>query len=156
MSLIAAGTGTAPADPPSLENNGFWPDIEPADFREATRLDGTVTAPRLVQALQVAMADVNRQLADWQAERQDEGAPTLEAVLPPVWAVADHYALLYRRAIYATAHASLLERYRDVSATSEGDERGEAKDEAADDVRRDARWAVAEIEGRRHTTVELI
>ena len=156
MSLIAAGTGAAPADPPSLPNNGFWPAIEPADFREATRLDGTVTVPRLVQALQVAMADVNRQLADWQLARQDDGAATLDAVAPPVWALPDHYALLYRRAVYATAHASLLERYRDVSATQDGDERGEAKDEAADDLRRDARWAVAEIEGRAHSTVELI
>ncbi|SFU01412.1 head completion/stabilization protein [Halomonas saccharevitans] len=156
MSLIAAGTGTALADPETLENNGFWPAITPADFREATRLDGTVTAPRLVQALQVAMADVNRQLADWQAKRQDGGAATLGDVIAPIWALPNHYALLYRRAVYATAHASLLERYRDVSATNESDERGEAKDEAADDLRRDARWAVAEIEGRDHTTVELI
>ena len=156
MSLIAAGTGAAPADPAAIENNGFWPDVEPADFREATRLDGTVTVPRLVQALQVAMADVNRQLADWQLACQDVGADTLDAVAPPAWAIAGHYALLYRRAVFATAHASLLERYRDVSATQEGDERGEAKDLAADDVRRDARWAVAEIEGRRHATVELI
>lgn len=156
MSLIAAGTGIDPGEPPSLDNNGFWPDIAPADFREATRLDGTVTVPRLVQALQVAMADVNRQLADWQLARQDDGATTLDDVTPPIWAAADHYAVLYRRAVYATAHASLLERYRDVSATGEGDERGEAKNEAADDVRRDARWAVAEIAGRHHTTVELI
>lgn len=156
MSLIAAGTGAAPADPETLENNGFWPDLDPGDFRDATRLDGTVTVPRLVQALQVAMADVNRQLADWQQARQDGGAATLDAVAPPVWALPDHYAMLYRRAVYATAHASLLERYRDVTATEQGDERGEAKDEAADDIRRDARWAVAEIEGKRHTTVELI
>ncbi|MFM9269969.1 head completion/stabilization protein [Halomonas elongata] len=156
MSLIAAGTGQPPEDAPSLANNSFWPDIAPADFRDATRLDGTVTAPRLVQALQIAMADINRQLAEWQQARQNDGAATLDDVTAPAWAGPDHYAVLYRRAVYATAHASLLERYRDVSATSEGDERGEAKDLAADDVRRDARWAVAEIEGRHHTTVELI
>lgn len=156
MSLIAAGTGQPPEDTPSLANNGFWPDIEPADFREATRLDGTVTAPRLVQALQIAMADINRQLAEWQQARQNDGATTLDDVTGPNWAGPDHYAVLYRRAVYATAHASLLERYRDVSATGEGDERGEAKGLAADDVRRDARWAVAEIEERHHTTVELI
>ncbi len=156
MSLIAAGTGTAPADLETLENNGFWPDIAPADFREATRLDGTVTVPRLVQALQIAMADINRQLAEWQQVRQNDGTATLDDVTAPAWALPDHYAVLYRRAVYATAHASLLERYRDVSATGEGDERGEAKDNVADDVRRDARWAVAEIEGRHHTTVELI
>lgn len=156
MSLIAAGTGTAPADQPSIENNGFWPAIEPTDCRDTERLDGTVTAARLAWALQVAMADINRQLADWQQARQDEGAATIDDVDVPTWAVAGHYALLYRRAVYATAHASLLERYREISATEAGDERGEAKDLAADDVRRDARWAVAEIVGRHHTTVELI
>ncbi|SDG61257.1 Phage head completion protein (GPL) [Onishia taeanensis] len=156
MSLIAAGTGTAPADPESIANNGFWPNIEPSDCRDTERLDGTVTAARLAWALQVAMADINRQLADWQQARQEEGAATLDDVDAPTWAVAGHYALLYRRAVYATAHASLLERYREISATEAGDERGEAKDLAADDVRRDARWAVAEIVGRHHTTVELI
>lgn len=156
MSLIAAGTGTAPADPPALPNNGFWPDVDPADCREAERLDGTVTTARLVHELQVAMADVNRQLADWQQARQNEGAATLDDVAAPGWTSPGYYALLYRRAVYTSAHAALLERYRDVSATSNGDERGEAKDLAADDYRRYARWAVAEIEGRRHTTVELI
>lgn len=156
MNLIAAGTGTPAADPSTLDNNGFWPDIHPSDFRNVIRLDGTVTASRLVQALQVAMADVNRQLAGWQAARQHEGATTVTGVTVPVWAVTGHYALLYHRAVYATAHASLLERYRSVSATSEGDERGEAKAEAADDYRRDAAWAISEIEDRPHTTVELI
>lgn len=156
MSLIAAGTGTAPADPPSLPNNGFWPDVAPADCRDAERLDGTVTAPRLAHELQVAMADVNRQLADWQQARQDEGAATLGDVVAPGWTPPGYYDLLYRRAVYATAHAALLERYRDLSATRDGDERGEAKDQAADDYRRYARWAVSEILGRPHTTVELI
>lgn len=102
------------------------------------------------------MADINRQLRDWQAEQQAAGAVTIADVEAPSWQVPDAYPLLYRRAVYATAHAALLERYREVSATAQGDERGEAKRDAADDYRRDARWAVSEIEGRTHATVELI
>lgn len=64
--------------------------------------------------------------------------------------------LLYLRAVYAQAQADLLERYRDASATGEGDKLGEAKDLAADDYRADARWAIAELTGRNHTTVDLI
>ncbi|GHE20104.1 head completion/stabilization protein [Halomonas urumqiensis] len=155
-SLIAYGTGETTQAPAIIQNNGFWPEIDPAAFRDAERIDGSVTASRVEHALRVALADVNRQLAGWQATRQDEGATSVEDVAAPSWQLPDAYPLLYRRAVYATAMASLLERYRDYSATGEGDERGEAKDLAADDFRRDARWAVSEITGHNHTTVELI
>ncbi|KPN28870.1 phage head completion protein (GPL) [Halolamina pelagica] len=156
MSLIAAGTGQLPEDTPSLANNGFWPDIKPADFREATRLDGTVTAPRLVQALQIAMADINRQLSEWQQARQNDGAATLDDVTSPDWAGPDHYAVLYRRAVYATAHASLLERYRDVSATMKATSAVTPRTWPPMTYAGMPVGAVAEIEGRHHTTVELI
>ncbi|MDI5893087.1 head completion/stabilization protein [Halomonas rhizosphaerae] len=155
-SLISYGTGETTEAPAAITNNGFWPAVDPVAFRDAERLDSTVTEARVAHALRVALADVNRQLADWQAARIDDGATTAEEVAAPGWAAEGHYVLLYQRALYATAMASLLERYRDYSATGEGDERGEAKDLAADDFRRDARWAVSEILGERHTTVELI
>ncbi len=156
MSLIAAGTGTTETPLEEIANNGFWPAVSPSDFRDAERLDSTVTAPRLVQALRVAMADVNRQLADYQAEQQAAGFESAAAIPLEPWQIEGHHAQLYRRAVYAQAHADLLERYRSYSATGEGDERGEAKDLAADDYRGDARWAIAELTGRTHSTVELI
>jgi hypothetical protein len=156
MSLIAYGTGETADPPATIANNGFWVDIDPAAFRDAERLDGSVTASRVEHALRVAIADINRQLADWQAAQLDDGATTIADVTPPNWQLPEAYPLLYRRAVYATAMASLMERYRDHSATGEGDERGEAKALAADDYRRDARWAVSEILGESHTTVELI
>lgn len=156
MSLIAYGTPQDDTPPRRLANNGFWDDIDPAAFRAAERADASITDARVEHALSVAMADVNRQLAAWQQARQAEGADTAWDATPPAWQLPDAYPLLYRRAVYATAMASLLERYRDHSATGEGDERGEAKALAADDYRRDARWAVSEIQGRTHTTVELI
>lgn len=156
MSLIAYGTGDTTASHDAISNNGFWPDIEPSEFRAAERADGSITGARIEHALRVAMTDINRQLGPWQQARQADGATHLDDVAVPAWALAGHYAVLYHRAVYATAMASLLERYRDYSATGSGDERGEAKDHAADDYRRDASWAVSEIEGRPHTTVELI
>jgi hypothetical protein len=156
MSLIAAGYGNEPTPPDEIQNNGFWPGIDPADFRAVERIDSNITAARVEHALRVAIADINRQLASWQQAQQQAGAAEIAEVAAPTWAIEGHYAQLYRRALYATAHATLLERYRDTTATGQGDERGEAKAAAADDYRRDARWAVAEIEGRTHTTVELI
>lgn len=156
MSLLSYGNnpGATPQSP--LRNNGFWPDIEPAAFRSVERIDSGMTAERVAHALAIAVADINRQLAEWQQQHVDTGATAVGDVLPPAWSTSDHYPLLYLRAVYATAHASLLERYRDYSATQRGDDLGEAKDAAAEDYRRDARWAVAEIIGTTHTTVDLI
>lgn len=156
MSLIAAGNGTQQQNDSQIGNNGFWPAIDPADFRDTQRLDDTVTPARLAHALAIAIADVNRQLADFQADQVAAGIENAEAIPREPWQGEGHHVLLYQRAVYAQAYAELLERYRSISATDQGDERGEAKDLAADDVRADARWAISELTGRRHTTVELI
>ena len=63
---------------------------------------------------------------------------------------------LYLRAVFSTAHASLVEHYADFDATNSGRERGEQLANPADSYRRDAAWAISEIEGRPHSTVELI
>ncbi|AQU84934.1 MULTISPECIES: head completion/stabilization protein [unclassified Halomonas] len=155
MSML--GHGTNPPSP-TLEiiiNNGFWPDIDPNDFREEERVF-KVTPPRIRQSLRAAVADINRQLADYQHQHQQSGRKTSEEIPLAPWQTPGDIQLLYLRAVYAQTQADLLERYRDTSATSEGDERGAAKDLAADDYRADAHWAIAELTGRHHTTVELI
>jgi hypothetical protein len=156
MSLISYGTGETATPPDAIANNGFWPDLAIDNFRDAERIDSTVTNARVEQALQVAMADINRQLAPFQEEQQLAGTAAAADIPRTAWQSKGHHTLLYRRAVYATALSSLLERYRDYSATGEGDDRGEAKDLAADDYRRDARWAVSEILDESHAVVELI
>ena len=151
------GHSTNPPSPTLdiIINNGFWPDLDPNAFREEERVHN-VTPPRLRQSLRAAVADVNRQLANYQHTHQQAGRMACDAIPPEPWQSPGDIQLLYLRAVYAQAQADLLERYRDASATGKGDERGEAKDLAADDYRADARWAIAELTGRSHTTVELI
>lgn len=151
------GHSTNPPSPTLdvIINNGFWPDIDPNDFREEERVHN-VTPTRLRHSLRAAVADVNRQLANYQHAHQQAGRMACDAIPPEPWQSPGDIQLLYLRAVYAQAQADLLERYRDASATGKGDERGEAKDLAADDYRADARWAIAELTGRSHTTVELI
>lgn len=153
--MIATGNPEAPAPEP-ITNNGFWPDIDPEDFRAAERVDSTITARRAVEALRVAMIDVNRQLADYQQAQQAAGHSSASDVPGEPWQLPGTAERLYTRAVYAQATADLFERYRDHSATGAGDERGEAKASAAESYRGDARWAVAEIIGQTHTAVELI
>ncbi|MDR5868086.1 head completion/stabilization protein [Halomonas koreensis] len=154
-SFVSAGTAaTTTAEP--IANNGFWPDLEPADFRERHRLDGTVTDGRLVEALEAAMAHINRVLRHWQAAQVVAGYPTIDDIPVPIWQAPGVYRALYLRAVMSMAHAGLAERYADYDATNSARERGLELEDPAEAYRRDAHWAVAEIEGRPHTTVELI
>lgn len=155
MNSFVSTDTAAPAEAGVIPNNGFWPEIDLADFRAQHRLDGTVTAERLEHAAIAAVASANRTLRHWQAQQTQADRPTLDDVPVPVWQTPGVYAQLYRRAVYALAHASLVERYADYDATQSGLERADAL-APADAYRRDAAWAISEIEDRPHTTVELI
>ncbi|TAL53833.1 head completion/stabilization protein [Pandoraea sp.] len=153
MSFIASSPGS-----PSrtlLANDGFFPAIDLAALRAVQRLDGTVTHERLAHETIEAMLAVNSELAAWRAAQQAAGHATLAEV--PARAVDGTSALVlrYRRAVYCLAHASLIERYRNFDATGA---RAEATSELppADELRRDARWAVRDILGRARGTVALI
>lgn len=156
----AAGVPAEPAPAPGIvENDGWFPNIALSEMRDAMRLDGTVTDARLVQAVVDAILQVNRELADWQALQADAGMARLADV--PAARINRESRLLaqYRRAVYSTAKADLIERYRDYdsTATSLTDKKSmEWLDEAPGAQRRNAQWAIADIVGRTHLTVELI
>ena len=158
---IPPGTAPVPSAPAAgvIENDGWFPDIALADMRDAMRLDGTVTDARLVQAVVDAILQVNRELADWQGKHAAAGVPALVDV--PATRINRESRLLaqYRRAVYSTAKADLIERYRDydTTASSASDKKSmEWLDEAPGAQRRNAQWAIADMVGRTHLTVELI
>lgn len=155
MSFVATGSSTGTAGE-VIQNNGFWRDIDPADFRAAQRIDTTVTAPRVHQALLAAIIDANNQLQHWQQAQIEAGHADITMVPSPSWQPAGMHVALYRRAIYAFAKANLVERYRDYDSTGAGLERAKDLDATIDDYRRDAAWAIADIVGRTRSTVELI
>ena len=168
MSFIAlpprapGAASTLPAPSPTrgiVENDGWFPDITLAEMRDAMRLDGTVTDARLVQAVVDAILQVNRELAGWQSQHAAAGITMLADV--PASKINRESRLLaqYRRAVYSTAKADLIERYRDydTTASSASDKKSmEWLDEAPGAQRRNAQWAIADMVGRTHLTVELI
>ena len=149
---------TAPTAPNEGEitSNPFWPAISLADLRDTVRLDGTVTTARLKHAVVDAITSVNRDLADWRSARQAEGHATLAAVPSEVIKDESVHLHSYRRAVYAMTRANLLERYTDYSATGDGVKGADAKIVSSDDLYRDARFAIRDILGTTHNTVELI
>ena len=164
MSFIAtappAATGTSPSpDPLVIENDGWFPNIDLAHMRDAMRLDGTVTNERLAQAVIIAVLHVNGELDTWQWQKHAAGHLTMAAVPAGTINRESKLTIQYRRAVYSMAKADLIERYRDIDSTASSltDKKAmEWMNDAPSEQRRNAHWAVSDILGRTHATVELI
>lgn len=155
MGFVVAGNTSATAGEP-IANNGFWPEIDPAHFRATHRVDSTVTEDRAQAALQSAIIHANHQLREWQKDKVDAGYEQAKDVPDPAHQPQGTIIVLYQRAVYGLAKANLTERYRDYDTTTVDNERAEDMATTIDDYRRDAAWAIADIVGRTHCTVELI
>lgn len=164
MSFIATATpspnqGATSPDPLVIENDGWFPDINLSHMRDAMRLDGTVTNPRLAQAIIEAIIHVNQELEDWQMQNMATGSLSMADIPAVTINRESKLAIHYRRAVYSTAKADLIERYRDIDSTASSmtDKKNmEWLNDAPEYQRRNAHWAIADIVGRTHSTVELI
>ena len=61
----------------------------------------------------------------------------------------------YRRAVYSIARALVIEGYRDVDTTPKGDKDAAALDLQREDLWRDARWGIADIQRKPRVYAEL-
>lgn len=154
------GNGGAPAttptdDGPQIKNDGFWPDVDLGALRASTRLTGNVTAARLRAAAMSAVLFINAQLAAFRAMKIAEGWDSAADMDETI----DGKSILvqrYLRAVACSVQADLAENYRDWDNTRAGDHRAESETAAADEFRRNAQWALADILGRSRSVVELI
>ncbi|EGP03070.1 head completion/stabilization protein [Pasteurella multocida] len=136
-----------------IQNDEFFPNIVISEFRNASRLDGTVTIDRLKEALFEAVASVNDELNNF---KQSATHTTLAEM--PSGRVGNQSVLVYRykRAVYCLALANLYERYASYDTTNDGEKKMELLQESINQIRRDARFAINDILGRRRITTELI
>ena len=156
MSFLA-NESPPPADQEAtVQNDGWFPDVDPVEIRAQARLDGTVTPARLLQAILGAMADVNQQLAVYKADQLLAGHAALGDVPGGDLGGARIWLIHYRHAILAHVQANLAEQYRSFDTTGAGDKKAEPLEATADQHRRNLHWAIAAITQRPRSTVELI
>lgn len=163
MSFIAQRQILSSADDVTdVDDNGetvtagdFWPAIALSDLRLAARIAGDITTTRLKHATCEAVAHVTEQLEEWQGVQQQAGHSTLAAVPAGQLNGESVRVYRYRRAVYSLARASILEGYRDVTTTAKGDRDAEALDRQIDDLWRDVRWCISDIQKRPRVFAEL-
>lgn len=134
----------------------FWPVIDLNQMRATMRIDATVTPERLHHTAIEAVAYVNDQLAPLLRTAQASGISSLAAPADPVINGESIRIHRYRRAVYCYTKALLLESYADYDATGKSAARADAKQEQAEDYRREGHHAIADLLHRRRIDAELI
>lgn len=137
--------------------DGFFPDIDLHDLRDAMRIGTAVTEARLREAVIAAMTTAMRELAEWRTAQVLDGYDRADAIpgMPDIDG-GNWYGHRWRRTIFNYACAELAETHRDVSATGDGSDRAEARALSADDYRRDGLHAVRDILAVPRIHAELI
>ena len=141
-------TPAAPASPIGtvIEADGWFPAVDVNAVREKIRIgDGIVTHPRMVSAIEGAMLSALRALAAWRTKQVLAGAATLEDVGDTEINGKTMGVLIWERIITYYVAAELADTNRDISATDQGSIRADEERRSADDYRRMAYHAVADM-----------
>ncbi|HHX2533191.1 head completion/stabilization protein [Neisseria sp. P0009.S001] len=136
----------------------FWPRIDLSDLRNVMRIDTNVSSSRLYHAAIDGVAHVNGQLRAWKKQAQQNSISLLHELDDPEDYINGESVRVsyYRRAVYCYTKAILLETWADAEATGKSGERAEAKQNQAEDYRREAHFAVASLMGKSRCDSELI
>lgn len=141
---------------PNVSAGAFWPEIDVAVLRETIRVPGDIQAPRMRSTVVSAVMDVTRELEAWQADKEAAGYATLAEVPAPVIDGSTRLVHLFLRAVGCATAVELHERYRSYDATAQGNQRAEELTPTIDEIRRDLRNTLCDLQGLRRVTVELI
>jgi hypothetical protein len=141
---------------PVVTNDGWFPDIDPVEFRKQMRIRETVTPERMREAILNGIISVGNSLNKWRLVLELAGFESLATVPVSQLGGESRFVILYRRAVGASAKAELVERYRDTDLTGAGQRQVGELDPSVDELRRDAIWAVRDILGTTRTSINLI
>ncbi|WP_140920800.1 head completion/stabilization protein [Limnobaculum xujianqingii] len=161
MSMIATEPVRPETETPNdgdskVNSDSFWPEISLGELRKAMRLDGQVTTDRLMMRTIEAVAHVNDRLNEWRNNQEELGVTALSEV--PASKINGESVKIwrYRNAVYSLTKALLIEGYRDIDTTREGEKHAEALATQIDTLWRDVNWAVSDIQGDSRGIAELV
>lgn len=141
----------------TIASDGWFPAVALREVREDRVLDGTITTSRLRRAIAFSVAQVNNELRTWKAEQiQATGAPSMADVEAEVVDDKSVKTEAYFRAVCAYTEAEILESQRGYDLTSEGQRRMEVLGERIGEARRNAFWAIQDIQDLPHTVSGLV
>ena len=153
MGFIA--NGNLPAMPPAeleiVASPEFFPVVSMQAVRDFVRVDESVTDNRLAQLVKEETLDVMRLLEPLTAK-----AATLAELSKRHINGEPEMVIWYFSAIANGVGAKVCEKYRNYDSTNKGSDKAAEVSATIDEYRRNKMWALAQMQGRNQTVVELI
>lgn len=142
-----------------IENDGFWPSLSLTEFQKTYRLPGEYLGDMLVADLTMAMNEVNTELATVKSILHANEVSNLEAMAgvtsPAQWGYANK-VMLYKRAVYTRAKASLLTQFATVTRRESAENTGKELPERSETFLAFSQQAVRSLQGRGRITAVLL
>lgn len=140
----------------AIENDGFWPSLDVAEFQKGYRLPAEYLVELLTAELTTAMTEVNRDLATCKARWQNQGVTTLESADPMVLPERTFQAATYKRAVYCRAKASLLPQFVTIVRRDSAENLGKESPDRPETFLAFSQQAVRSLQGRGRITAALL
>ncbi|KWS42319.1 head completion/stabilization protein [Pseudomonas syringae] len=140
----------------AIENDGFWPDLSVAEFQKGYRLPAEYLVEMLAADLNMAMIEVNTDLAKLKARWQGAGVSNVESADTTILPERTFQAATYKRAVYSRAKASLLTQFATVNRRESAENVGKELPERSETFLAFSQAAVRSLQGRGRITAALL
>ncbi|KAE9659579.1 head completion/stabilization protein [Pseudomonas sp. PB105] len=140
----------------AIKNDGFWPNLDVAEFQKGYRLPAEYLVELLTAELATAMTEVNSDLATCKARWQNQGVTTLESADPMVLPERTFQAATYKRAVYCRAKASLLPQFVTIIRRDSAENLGKESPDRPETFLAFSQQAVRSLQGRGRITAALL
>ena len=150
-----SGKPTALVEHP-ISNDGFWPDLDVAEFQKGYRLPAEYLVELLVDGISMATGQINLDLAQRKNSWQAVGITSLCAAEPMTLPECEFMITSYKRAVYCRAKAYLLGQFSTVNRRESAENLAKEAVNTAQMFLVLSQQAVRLIQGRGRITAELI
>ncbi|MCM2375580.1 head completion/stabilization protein [Pseudomonas marginalis] len=140
----------------AIENDGFWPNLDVAEFQKGYRLPAEYLVELLTAELTTAMTEVNRDLAELKARWQGLGVSSVESADTRVLPERTFQAATYKRAVYCRAKASLLPQFVTIVRRESAENLGKELPDRPETFLAFSQQAVRSLQGRGRITAALL
>ncbi|POD29697.1 head protein [Pseudomonas syringae pv. syringae] len=140
----------------AIENDGFWPDLSVTEFQKGYRLPAEYLVEMLAADLNMAMVEVNTDLAKLKARWQGAGVSNVESADTTILPERTFQAATYKRAVYSRAKASLLTQFATVNRREGAENVGKELPERSETFLAFSQAAVRSLQGRGRITAALL
>jgi hypothetical protein len=137
-----------------IQNDGFWPDINIADFQKSRSITAAISADLIRDALLTAISEVNISLERFKTKHVASGVSAINDIKGINSDGINSVTALYKKAVYSRAKSDLIGEFVAISNVKQQIDANQNEMESK--LLAEGTRAIRTILGYRRSSVELI